>query len=657
MVGFLITGLVSVLVAFAGLGILGRWMGGLDPAERVGLGGLVGLGLVGTTVGMGGLMGVPVGLGSAGILVLAGCILAVRGKVWEGLGVRKPEGAGLAFVGGVAVLLTFPLVAVLAPSTVMDWDSIAYHLAVPKMWIQDGVTLPYAWEHHSFFPAGMDGLFLPGLMWGGQAGAKAFMWVALLLSLILVFGIGRRVWGETQAWWGPLVLAGSPVVLWESGTAYIDVPHGVFCAAGVWYLGETVWRCSEWFDGAEDSGSADGFLPIGAIMLGLGMGTKYTGIQVVLAAAVVFVVGRLVVKKGSLIAPLARQVVAATVIILVLGGGWYVRNFVVSGNAVYPFFHSLMPSESWDDWRAAIYRDEQQTFGVGRTETGRDPVQIGHGILGLGYQPGRFTNPRQTEGGGFPSGSVGVACLVVLLGAAVSGRMGVREKTVLGWVGLMFLMWFFLSQQSRYMTYLVAAGALLLPALMVRWRPVGVLAAGVAVLQAGYSGWMLYATQTESQLQVVSGKVGEAEYLAATTPFTRVAGDLNGDDSVTRVALFDEVFGFYLDKEYFWANPGHSTLTPYEGMETGADLAAGLWGEPSHVYMNLQFLPREEQEKWYRSAGILEGAGEVYSEEDRVAMFEDLNLKWRWLMADAVRSGAMRLDRSYPFGVVLRVER
>ena len=39
-----------------------------------------------------------------------------------------------------------------------------------------------------------------------------------------------------------------------------------------------------------------------------------------------------------------------------------------------------------------------------------------------------------------------------------------------------------------------------------------------------------------------------------------------------KIVLFDEVRGFYLDREYMWGNPGHHEMTPWSSFKTGADM-------------------------------------------------------------------------------------
>ena len=41
-----------------------------------------------------------------------------------------------------------------------------------------------------------------------------------------------------------------------------------------------------------------------------------------------------------------------------------------------------------------------------------------------------------------------------------------------------------------------------------------------------------------------------------------------------KIALYSEPRGFYLDREYVWADPGHSRLIEYEKVYSGDDLLA-----------------------------------------------------------------------------------
>ncbi len=641
MLGLLLTLIVASAITLGAAGWLRRWTEELDPAERIGICGLLGLGTLGLATFLVGL--VPGSLGSARFVTLGLPVAAIAvGGLRSRLSVFRfalPRGAAMLFPAALGLLALTALVAVLAPSTTADWDSLAYHLAVPKLFLESGAVRFVQGIHQSNFPATVDSLFTLGLAYGGQSGAKAFCFVYLLLGMVALFGLGRRLYGEKAGWWSALAFAGVPVAIWESGTAYIDAAHGLYAGLGTIYA-----ACAL----ADSERRRQAFLLAGA-MLGFAAGSKYTGLQVVFAVGVVCLVGlaaRRQVKAGI------RPALAALALALALAAPWYVKTAVYTGNPVFPFFSSVLGGRDWDAWRASIYQNEQQSFGVGRTEHGRDVAQIGHAVLGLAYQPGRYVNPGQDQGMGFPTGAIGFAVLVAGAFWAASGRMGARERAVMGAVGVLLLMWFFLSQQSRYLTVVAVPLAALAGAGVSRLRLGPVLAAAVAV-QAGYSFLLLKVTQFDDQMKVAFGRVSREDYQAAGIGFYEASQAINDRPDLTRVALYEEVFGYLLDKPYFWANPGHSKLIPYETLNDGDAFADSLLGLGfSHVYVNL-IVPWESPQRpgiaarWAHDAGLGGPSPEGLTPEDRAFMARDLNLKWRLLMADAAMRGRLVVAQTF----------
>ena len=633
MIGVLITVLFALLAGLAGTALFGRWMGGLDPAERLGLGGLLGLASVGLMTLFVGLM--PNGL-SFGIYIVVGLVVVgaafsvAKGRLrdWK-FSSQGPH--DLLGGGALAVVGILALVAVLAPSIATDWDSIAYHLAVPKLWLEAGQIQYVQGIHQSNFPAAIDNLFIWGLKWGeqsswgGQSGAKAFSLMIYVFGCLSMFGLARRWYGRAAGWWAVIGFAGIPVVAWESGTAYIDVAHGLFAGLGALYAMQAFVK--------QDAERRNGFVLAG-LCLGFAMGTKYTGVQMLIAVAVVLGLTGLIAKQVR--DGIKAKVVVGIIAVLIACPG-YIKTTVYTGNPVFPFFSSVLGGNDWDAWRAEIYTAEQQSFGVGKNLLG-----IGGAILGLGYQPGRYTNPGQSEGRGLPFGALGFAALLGGVAACVCGRLRREEKMVLAAVGNGFLMWFFLSQQSRYLTMLVIPLAVLGAGVVgrVRWGPV--VAAGVCV-QIAVTAYMIDSLQTKNQLPVVTGKVNEDLYLSQSLPFYPGAFDITWLPEGSRVALYDEVFGFYIDgTDYFWANPGHSMLIPYDSLEDGEQLVDSLKELGfTHIYVNIAGQQRFESAMNY---------GEnpnPYSEEERVDMIKDLNSKWRYLVADARVSNMMSAVEIY----------
>lgn len=644
MLGVLITLLFAVGAACLGHLLLRKLTPGCDPALRVGLSGLVGLGAIGSLTLFIGLM--PGGLGIAGMSLVV--VVALTSLAWVvrigayRISAKRPEGFPLLMLLAILLALIFALVGVLSPSDAIDWDALAYHLAVPKLWLAAGHITPISFIHHSNFPGAVDYLYIWGLLWGGESGAKAFTLAFHCFGIFAVFGFARQVYGEMSAWWATLAWATMPVVLWLSGTAYIDVQNGLYAGLGILFA-------SLWLRDRRGE-----FAWLSGVMLGLAAGSKYTGLQTIFAVACVVLIALILSRSaGSW-----RSLLLMGGLAVCIASPWYVKNALWTGNPVYPFFYGVLGGDHWSPWQARVYTEEQQSFGVGAVHPpGRiSPLRIGHAILGLAYQPGRYINPSPTTGGGFPIGAVGFVVVASLLIWLFSGRAGPLEGATLATVLLSLAMWFVLSEQSRYIIALGVPLSVLAGGAVARLRAGPVLAGAIAV-QTVATFYVFKTQRFDAQIQVATGKVSRADYLAATVPFYEPAEFLNQEAKGGRVALYDEVFGFVLDVPYLWANPGHSNELGYASMKTGADLISALRGEGvTDVYVNLSIYPPSDPDyqRWLQAAGIGTAAN-PYSDEEWRRHEGDLNWKAKALLAEEIREGRLELVKAFGRRLIYRI--
>lgn len=618
MLGVLATVAFSLGVAALARRLLARWVDEEDPALSMGLAGLLGLGAVGWITFFIGQ--IPGGLDWGRYLMwaigLAGLVVLARGR--SSMAFAFPSGWRLAGAGLTGIAVAFGFIGALAPSITIDWDTLAYHLGAPKIWLAEGQITWIPFIHQSNFPFAIDNLFIWGLSWGGPAGAKAFSPVILTFGLMAIFGIARAKYGSAAAWWSVLCFATVPLILWTSGTAYIDIGHGL-------YSGLAVLLAAEALSGER---TRERLILVG-LCVGFAVGTKYTGLQTLAALGLVWLV---FAAKPMGAGRAFKLGLGVLILALVIGGPWYVKNQIVLGNPVYPFFYEQIGGRNWSDYHAAIYRNEQKTFGIG-SEISRLP----HAVLGLAYQPGRYVNPGQTQGLGFPWGATGVAILAGALVWALSGRLGRYERFLLSVTLVSLVMWFLLTQQVRYITSLAPVLAVLSGAAAAR-LPAGRLVGALIAGQAVFSLWLVKTAITDQQLAVVLGTASETQYLRSNVAFYEPSQIINKEVAGGRVALYDEVFGSLLDVPYFWANPGHSTVIPYETLETGADLADALKDlGMSHVYVSLQYQSPEQRDRFL--AAVFQG--QPYSAEERARLTGDLQNKWIPLVAEAAAQGRL----------------
>lgn len=599
----------------------------LDAALAIGLSGLMGAGFAGTIIYFACLAPSPFNSVLAILFtsILGGFVLKSPRKLpWK---FTLPKGAlGLGLLVAV-ILALFPLVGVLTPSTTLDWDSLAYHLALPKIWDQQGHISSVSFIHHSNFPGVVDAWFYLGQIAGGQTLAKSFTWLFTIFGAIAIFGFLRSRFSATAGWLGAIAFLGIPMVMWESGTAYIDVANGLFAGFGFVFAAQFI----------EKREKSD--LALAAILLALAAGSKYTGLQSILIASfitLIFVEDRLsAVKMGGFAGLLAFP--------------WYLKNWIVVGNPVYPFFYSVLHGKNWDAFQSQIYSEEQNTFGY------HGVANLGQSILGLTTSPGRFTNPSPSAGSGFVFVSMGFAVMVGAVIGILRGLVSKFDRSLALMILLQLLAWFFLSQQSRYILALVVP-MLYFMGRGLEWKPLGKLVMGAVALQAVATIWIYKETFMAERMPVLVGGLTKDEFLGGYklndgTPvpgavdFYTAAKAINEDPTVKKVGLFDEVFGYYLDKPYFWATPGHTTELGYATMQTADEFVSALKQQGiSHVYLTNKYLraDQKEFELWNRVAGI-DGVPGAYSAEEREARMKDERTKWRVLFAEAIAAKKLTL--------------
>ncbi|HEX8834281.1 MAG TPA: glycosyltransferase family 39 protein, partial [Abditibacteriaceae bacterium] len=261
---------------------------------------------------------------------------------------ERVDWALLLYVFGVSVL-TFVLT--LAPPNGADYDSLVYHLAAPQQYLRAGAVVELPYDHHSYFPFTMEMLFAFGLAARGAVFAKLFHWLMLPLACMALLAIGQRHLTRRAGLFAAALLASLPVVQIEASTAYIDLGLAAFS------LGAVLCFCS-W----RETRSTRELLWCGAFC-GFCLGTKYLGALTFGWIGIwVLVLAWSRRKSAGDITP----VFGCAAIALVLGGGWYVRNFLWTGNPVFPFAYEVFGGKGWTAEMAKAYTRDQVEYGFGR---------------------------------------------------------------------------------------------------------------------------------------------------------------------------------------------------------------------------------------------------------------------------------------------------
>lgn len=560
--------------------------------ERLTIGATLGLGVIGYAV---------LAIGLAGFLrplpVLVALVVLVAAS-WRGARDAVRDLRGLPpwrwSPGGIAAAVLLVLLAGVAalscfsPPGAHEWDALSYHLAVPQIYLQHERILFLPTQHHSNFPFLWQMLFTVGLMARGPELAALFHWAAAALATAGVAMLARRHGGPGAGNWAAVAFATTPIVLWQAGTAYIDVAQALCTTLAVHCLLE--WRRTR---------EAPALLAAGAL-LGMALGVKTLSLL-----PLGLLTGYLLIARAPV-----RQLAAYLAVAVAIGCPFYVKTFIYTGNPVYPFAYRLFGGRYWSVELSKPYEAEQRSFGMSRNLIGpRDDARTASFPYEAPSAADRVRNALLTpfmlvsvpriyynlaDPGVFNHAGYLFLALPMLLLVAPQRSSGAV------WLAALAAVWLAASTLNmQYVRYLVPVLALAAAAggegaSQVRRMgrlPSALLIAAVSG-QAAVALWT-FGADTPARWAVATNAEARQEYLRRSLNHYRAIEWLNGSTGPRDgVVLFEETRGFHLDRPYLWGNANHSLYIPYRHFASGEEmidwfLARGY----RHALLNLRFAP------------------------------------------------------------------
>ena len=430
------------------------------------------------------------------------------------------------------ILALAALIPALAPPSMDDWDSLAYHLSVPKLYLQHGGIYYVPFTSHSNFPFLMEMLYIPGLSIHDTVASKLMnYWVGILLAAA-VFILAKKHFNAKAAPLAAIAFAGMPIVLWEATTAYIDLATALYTVICVHLM-------LNYFD------TNDRKYLIGcAISAGFAASTKMTALALIPLLIIWLVIDRFAAARKF---ELKRGLMLAGVALLVCLP-WYIKSILYTGNPVYPFFYSIFGGKGWTAALAQNYSTLQAKFGAGH--------DLASFIL-LPYDLTFFSDKFYDTPGLYLGPILLLAVPLLLLGRYASRKLLGMSLFFFA----MMVVWFGLTLQSRYLIPAFAVLAVLISAIVNqddKFRITRIALMGVFVA-TGLFGILTLYPAIKNSAPVAFGLESRDDYLTRsldTYPAQKYINEtLPGN---ARVAFYGDTRGFYLDHNYVWADPGHN---------------------------------------------------------------------------------------------------
>ncbi|HEX8552553.1 MAG TPA: glycosyltransferase family 39 protein [Abditibacteriaceae bacterium] len=458
----------------------------------------------------------------------------------------------LAYVAGICAL-TFVLT--LVPPTASDYDSLVYHLSTPAQWLRAGRVVELPYDHHSYFPLTTESLFAAALSWrgldNGAVFAKLFHWLMLPLGCATLLAIGRRFVSTRAGVFAAALWASLPVVQSEASTAYIDLALVAFALLAVLCFLE--WR---------ETAGVRWLFACGAFC-GFCLGTKYLGALIFgwLGLWILFV--SLKEKR-----PLAH-VGAGALVALILGGGWYARNWLLTGNPVFPFAYEIFGGRGWTQEMATAYANDQKGFGWGRSPLDLLllPFRLVFTPLNVQNVGGKFVGLFETPGMLVYS-VIGPALLAFGAPSVLLKNKPFVVKFCLATFAFLFVFW---AATGQYLRYLLPAYALLCVACgwgienFLRRSTLLKSAVGLCLILALAFAPVLTISHARGNFAVLSGGQTPDEYLRRTFGgYQAMNWAATNAPANARFAVWGEPRCYYLQRDYFLADDAHNNLIDYK---------------------------------------------------------------------------------------------
>lgn len=412
----------------------------------------------------------------------------------------KASNSFLKLLTALATLIALVAIgsSVLLPVTARD--ALIHHLAIPKLWIEQGRILPTAWHEWSFYPMLIQLAFC-GLL---QLGPEQLCAIYIALFLPLILDVALRLTkligidGEGQNFLVPVLLL-TPLILRLAGIPLVDLPLAFFCGAGIHYLfnyqrGEVVHRS-----------------PIlSGIAWGCALATKLNAIPA-FAFSLLLSLGNC--RRAKLA---STQFVKGHLVIVafafLLYSPWLIRNQLWTENPFYPYLQSVFPSTipHVSSGLSGLNPLQQRLmlYGESITEVIALPLRI--------FFQGEDDNPRLFDG------RLSALFLLGLLFGLVNTNFQSRQLSLLS---LSFIFFVLLSTGARvrYLAPALVPFAVLtaqaLAQLSTRSGALRMLPTMLLSLQLLLSAGYVYTTYPwRAAVRFISGGLDSRDYLRTTIP-------------------------------------------------------------------------------------------------------------------------------------------
>ncbi len=239
----------------------------------------------------------------------------------------------------VAVCLLFTVflflvctILILSSVPPVSRDALTHHLFVPRLYLEHGGIYEIPQIPFSYYPMNLDLLYMIPLYFGNDIVPKYIHFFFALLTAWLIYDYLKSRISKMYGLLGSLFFLSIPIIVKLSITVYVDLGLMFFTTASLLLL-------FRWIE----SGHKTRYLLLAGICCGLAAGTKYNGLVTLFLLSLFTPV--LFIRSQQPKRPKSRHAIQFALYFagtaLLVYSPWLVRNYVWTGNPIYPLHNSF----------------------------------------------------------------------------------------------------------------------------------------------------------------------------------------------------------------------------------------------------------------------------------------------------------------------------
>ena len=236
------------------------------------------------------------------------------------------------------VTVIMDLLEALAPPA--DADTLAYHFALPKQFLKNGIIefIPIAVEGAIPLLTHMTYLLALGL--GGEISLTLWTFTFQMFMALTLYGVARRWLSREWSLALILVFLTTPAVIYGGGSGHMEIRVALYMLIGAMSVTEGV------------QAKSTGLIILSGLMAGFFMGSKYYGLFAASA------IGTVVLLQKQF----WRPALIYSGVVILIGTQWYGWNWFHSGMPVFPALYHFMGSPESPYWNEAVHQVFQQVY-------------------------------------------------------------------------------------------------------------------------------------------------------------------------------------------------------------------------------------------------------------------------------------------------------